>query len=98
MKYELTDKIRAECNEYIDSTIEKWESLDSNNEFDYPPLSFTRTKIVKKKNKDGIETEEKKEIEDAFYHYSLCGYSKICPHFQKYLATKQSFSEEDDLW
>lgn len=98
MKYDLTDEIRAECNEYIDSTIDKWESLDPNNEFDYPPLSFTKTRIVKKKNDDGSETEEKKEIEDAFYHYSLCGYSKICPHFQKYLATKQSYSEDDNLW
>ena len=98
MKYELTDEIRKECNEYLDSTIEKWESLDPDNEFDYPPLPFTKTRIIKKKNEDGTETEEKKEVEDAFYHYSLCGYSKSCPHFQKYLITKQSQLEDDELW
>lgn len=86
MKYELTDEIREECNEYLDNTIEKWESLDPKNEFNYPPLSFTKT------NKSG------KEVKDCWYCFGLCGYSKICPHYRKYQDTRQEDSEDSDLW
>lgn len=86
MKYELTDEIREECNEYLDSTIEKWESLDQENEFNYPPLSFTKT------NKSG------KETSSTFYCQELCGYGKSCPHLQKFLDTRQKESEDDNLW
>ena len=86
MKYELTDEIRQECIEYIDDTIEKWESLDSSVEKNFPPLAFTRT------------TKGGEERPDLFYHMCLCGYSKDCPHLQKYLDTQQTESEDDDLW
>ena len=86
MKYELSDEIKKDCMDYIDSTIEKWEALNSDNENDFPPLPFT------KKNKNG------EEKEDIFYHVCLCGYSKQCPHLQKYLDTKDNIKEDDDLW
>ena len=86
MKYELTDEIREECNNYLDSTIEKWESLDQKNEFNYPPLSFTKI------NKTG------KEKQDTCYCQMLCGYGKNCPHLQRFLDTWQNESEDDDLW
>lgn len=85
MKYELTDEIRQECRDYIDNTIEKWELL-GNDENNFPPLSFTKF------NKNG------EEKECCFYCYSLCGYSKMCPHFRKYLDTKEVSSEDDDLF
>lgn len=98
MNYELTDEIRQECNEYIDSTIEMWENLDSSNESQYEHIPFTKTKVIKKKHEDGTEYEENKTTEICFYCYSLCGYTKKCPHFQTYLDTKEESKENDDLW
>lgn len=86
MEYELTDEIREECNQYLDNTIEMWENIDSTDEDNFPPLSFTKT------NKNG------EERPDIFYHVSLCGYSKICPHLRKYLDTQQTNNGDEDLW
>lgn len=86
MKYELTDDIRQDCKSYIDSTIEKWEALNSDKASDYPPLPFTKT------NKNGDEKE------DLFYHRYLCGYAKQCPHLQKYLDTRERKKEDEDLF
>lgn len=86
MKYELTDEIREECYNYLDNTIARWEEKNKENEFDFPPLEFTKT------NKSG------EEKADTFYCQALCGYSKICPHLQKFLDTWTDDKEEDDLW
>lgn len=97
MRYELNDEIRTDCNNYLDETIEKWESLKKDKK-NYPPLNFTRTKKIITKDKDGREIETEKIIEDCFYCYSLCGYSKSCSHFQRYLDTKQKTTQDDNLW
>ena len=86
MKYELTNEIRQECIDYIDTTIDKWEELDSSCEADYPPLSFTKT------NKSG------KISQNTFYCQMLCGYSKYCPHLQRFLDTWQKDNDDEDLW
>ena len=87
MKYELSDEIRQECIQYIDTTIEKWEQLvNSNDEKNFPPLAFTRT------NKEG------KEREDLYYHTCLCGYSKNCFYLKQYLETKDNSNEDSNLW
>ena len=85
--YEVTDEIKKECEEYIDDTIEKWESLgdDENN---YPPLQFTKTQ------KNG------KVVDSTFYCAKLCSHGKICKYFHDYLDKKDngSNSEYDDLF
>lgn len=86
MKYELTDKIKEECNNYIDETITKWESLDSEMDLEYPPIDFVRT------NKNG------KKVQDTFYCSQLCGYSKVCPHYLRFIDTFNPNSEDEDLW
>lgn len=86
LKYELTDEIRKECQEYIDTTIEKWENLNHNDVNQFSPLPFT------KKNKKG------EEKQNTFYCNSLCGYSKICPHLKKFYDTWDNKNEDDDLF
>ena len=71
-KYEITDEIKKECEEYIDDTIEFWESLGSD-ENDYPPLTFT------KQQKNG------KMVSDTFYCSKLCAHRRSCRHLQDYL-------------
>ena len=86
MKYENTDEVREDCIKYFDDTIEKWEALGSENERNFPPLEFTR------KNKNG------EERLDICYCSFLCGYSKDCPHFHKFLDTWDAKNEDEDLW
>lgn len=87
MNYELNDDIKNETDEYIDNTIEMWESLRVKDyEQDYSPIEFQRTQ------KNG------KVIENIFYCTSLCGYRKVCPHLKKYLDTKQEPTDDSDLF
>ncbi len=85
MKYDLNGETRAEAAQYFDDTIDMWEGL-SDNEVDYPHISFTKIQ------KNG------KEVEDTFYCTQLCGYRKCCPHLQKFMDTKENKSEDDDLF
>ena len=71
-KYEVTDEIKKECEEYIDNTIEMWESL-GDDEKNYPPLKFTKIQ------KNG------KEVPDIFYCSKLCSHGKTCKYFHDYL-------------
>lgn len=82
---ELTDESIKDTEEYIDSTIRKWEQL-SNNEIDYPPRSFTKT------------TKSGKESSDIFFCTNLCGHYKKCPHIKDYLITLENNDEETDLF
>ena len=86
IRYELTDNIEQECNEYIDKTIEMWENLNHEDESQFPPKSFT------KKTKSG------KEVLDCFYDTSLCGYSKTCPHLKTFLDTWQKEDLDNELF
>lgn len=87
-RYEVTDEIKKECEEYIDNTIEKWESL-GDDESNYPPLSFTKIQ------KNG------KEVPDTFYCAKLCSHGKTCKYFHDFLDkmdTGSSGNEFDDLF
>lgn len=84
--YEITDEIRQECEDYINNTIEMWESLgdDVNN---YPPRKFTKVQ------KNG------KEVNDIFFCTNLCSHFKNCEYIHDFLD-KQSInsSEDEDLF
>ena len=82
MKYEVTDEVKRECEEYIDNTIEKWESL-GNDEKDYPPLSFTKVQ------KNG------KVVPDTFYCAKLCSHGKTCKYLHDYLDTLNNSSDDE---
>lgn len=71
--YELTDEIKEECIDYIDSTIEKWEKMSDEECFNQH-RAFTRIQ------------NNGKEVKDLFYCYELCAHRKECPHFQDYLS------------
>ena len=91
LKYELSDETKREAEEYFDDTIADWEhKLAIMNEINekelFPPLAFTK----KKKNGE--------EVPDDFYHAQLCGYRKICPYLQDYLASKEVAPKEEDDW
>ena len=89
MKYEVTDEVKRECEEYIDNTIEKWESL-GDDEKNYPPLSFVKTK------KNG------KQALDIFYCQNLCSHGKICKYLydfiNKYDSSQLNEDEYSDLF
>lgn len=83
-KYEVTDDIKEECIEYINSTSEMWEKLDEK-EKSYPPRKFTKV------------TKTGKEVDDIFFCLNLCNH-KNCPHLKKFLDTKENNTEDDDLF
>ena len=84
IKYELSEETRQECDNYIDDTIQRWESLNADNEIEFIPKSFTKM------------TKAGKEVMDAFYDTNLCGYAKSCPHLQKFLDTWQKEDDDND--
>ena len=84
IEYQITDEIKQECIEYIDSTIEKWNAL-SNEDCFKQHRNFTRIQ------KNG------KEVNDYYYCSCLCPHSKKCPHFRDFLDTMVKKEEEDLL-
>ena len=88
MKYEVTDEVKQECNEYIDNTIEKWESL-GDDESNYTPLNFIKIQ------KNG------KEVENTFYCGQLCSHGKTCKYYHDFKETfdaRQTNDEFSDLF
>ena len=83
---DLSDDAKQETLNYIEETIKEWEALDSNNEYDYPPRSFTK---FNKSNK---------EVPDYFYCASLCGHSSNCPHYHDFIDQLQTDDKDDDLF
>lgn len=83
MKYEVTDELKNECNEYIDNTINKWESLGDKAE-NYPSLSFI------KMQKNG------KEILDLFYCTKLCSHRKTCKYLHDFIDKYDSQHNNDE--
>ena len=81
-KYEVTDEIKKECEEYIDNTIEIWESL-GDDEKNYPPLKFTKIQ------KNG------KEVSDIFYCTKLCSHGKTCTYLHDYLDKLDNGTEDE---
>ena len=82
---DLSEESINECIEYIDSTIERWESM-SGHEIEYTPVKFTKL------NRDG------KEVPDHFFCSSLCGHSNHCHYYQDFLRTWQPQNNDDDLF
>ena len=88
MRYEVTDEVKHECEEYIDNTIEKWESLGDDPK-NYPPLNFIKVQ------KNG------KEVPDTFYCCKLCSHGKTCKYLHDFLdqfEARQTNDEFDDLF
>lgn len=86
IEYELTDEAIQECIDYIETTIEKWESM-SDEELQKSHREFTRTQ------KNG------KVVQDTYYCGVLCPHRKNCYHFSDYLQQQQTEEEsEDDLF
>jgi len=81
-KYEVTDEVKQECIDYIDDTIDMWESLDSENLSEYSHRDFF----------------DSKGKEDIFYCSFLCGHRKDCEHFKYYMDSKNEKNEDDDLF
>lgn len=86
-EYEVTKEVEDECNEYIDSTIKKWEALGTE-EDNFPPKSFIKVQ------KNG------KEVSDTFYCSQLCSHSKTCKYYRDYLdqLTLANTEDEDDIF
>lgn len=83
-EYELTPEIKEECIDYIDTTIEKWETLDTEDLKNYPPRSFTKIQ------KNG------KEVQDWFFCSNLCSHFKNCSYIHEYLDMLQTENNDDD--
>lgn len=83
--YEITDEVEQECIEYIDSTVEMWESL-SDEECASSHRSFTKTQ------KNG------RVVNDLFVCMSICPHFKRCPHIQDYLQQMDNTENDEDLF
>lgn len=83
--YEVTDAIKQECEDYINNTIEMWESLGDDVK-NYPPRKFTKVQ------KNG------KVVPDYFFCTNLCGHFNECPYIHDYLDTLNNSSDDDDLF
>ena len=83
IEYEVTDDIKKECEDYIDTTADLWESLGDNEE-NYPHMPFTRI------------TKTGKEANESFYCNSLCGHCEHCPHIKNFNEHFSALSEEQE--
>lgn len=84
MKYEITQELIDECEEYIDSTIEKWEKMDSSDISQYTPRNFTKIQ------KNG------KEVRDDFFCINLCDHFKDCTYIHDHLLMLENQSSDDE--
>lgn len=75
--YDVTDELKDECLNFIKTTIQTWESKNGK-ESDYKNRCFYK------------ELKNGKMSEDTFFCAALCGHSKHCARYQKFLNTKQS--------
>ena len=72
--YDLTDELKRECLEYINSRADLFESLNPEDPNEFPPLNFTRI------NAKG------KRVDDTFFCGALCSHRNTCRHFLDYKA------------
>ena len=82
MNYPLNEETEAECNAYIDDTIDMWEAM-SGAEDDYPPLQFVTT------------TKTGKEKQDTFYCVWLCDHFKTCKYIKEFFDSRKEEEEGD---
>lgn len=83
-KYELTDELKRETINYLNQMADKFESLDVDDESQWPPRSFVRL------TKDG------KEKDDVFFCANLCGYRNKCVHFKRFKEQWELRKQEED--
>lgn len=81
--YDLTDALKEECLEYINTRADLFESLDPDNPNDFPPLNFIKTNTKGKK------------VENTFFCGALCAHRNTCKHFLDYKAKKNDDWESD---
>lgn len=85
IKYDFTDEIKEEAKAYINRVISEFESLDANDESDWPPREFY--KINKMGNRQ----------EDTFFCNFLCDYRHACKHLDVYNKMRVVDDVEDFL-
>lgn len=81
--YPLNDETRAECREWINEMIDRFEERDESDVDQWEPREFTKT------------TKTGREVEDLFFCTSLCSFRKKCQHLEDYKDIQQLL--HDDL-
>ena len=71
-KYEITNELRQETIDFLNKMADSFESLDPNDESQWPPRQFTRV------NGNG------KEVEDTFFCNNLCNFRNTCVHVKRF--------------
>ena len=84
-EYKITDELKQECLDYINTTAKKFEALDEKNAENFPPRSFVRT------TKTGTEKD------NSFFCNVLCNYRSSCKYIKEY-NEKLTLAKEDDRW
>lgn len=85
VEFPLSEENRQDCIDYIESTIEMWESVpDLNKSMNH--RNFTRTQ------KNG------KVVNDIYYCTSLCPHNKECPYLSDFMDQLNKSSDVDDLF
>lgn len=89
-RYELTDELKQETLDYLNKVADLYESLDSEDESQWPPRSFTRV------NGNG------NEVEDTFFCNNLCNYRNVCVPLKRFndqwALRKMDKDEDADLF
>lgn len=86
-EYEITEELKKETIEYINSMADLFESLTVEDESCWTPRNFTKT------NNKGSESE------DTFFCNVLCNHRDTCKHIKKFNDLKAlSKSIEEDLF
>lgn len=70
--YPITDELRKETIDYLNRMADMFESLDQNDESQWPPREFTRI------NGNG------NEVEDTFFCNNLCNFRNTCVHVKRF--------------
>ena len=84
-EYEITDELKEECLDYINTTADKFEALNEKEPNNFPPRSFVEI------NKAG------KEKESVFFCRTLCNYRNSCKYIKE-RNEKLALAKEDSKW
>lgn len=89
-KYDLTDELKAEAINYLNDMADRFESLDPDDESQWPHRSFVKI------SRSG------KESPDTFFCNSLCNFRNTCVHIKRFneqqMLLKQETDEDADLF
>lgn len=80
VRYELTDEVREECKDYINTMISLFESIDDSDRKWAPRSFYKDTKLGSK--------------EDTFFCNFLCNHRKTCKHLLKFNEDKVAAERE----